>query len=200
MKIKILCSVAAAVISCNSIASEAQFEINSPAGEKHQSLDGMNAINHNPNAEDMVIEKGFGTGFYYALIPASGGSANYSTVDYTYGGGGCMYTSNSLVDGDLDINLQLPDGHTLLGFRYYWSDTDAGSSDATLYKFNGLGSVTNLLNIASTGDTGFGSLYENLSGGDHVIDNSTGAYVIRFDGGSGNTQEMCGVRLFFESP
>ncbi len=200
MKSKILCSVAAAVISFNGFANEAQFENNSPAGVKHQSLDGMNAINHNPNAEDMMIEKGFGTGNYRVLIAASGSSANYSTVDYTYGGGGCMYTSNNLQDGDLDINLQLPDGHTLLGFRYYWNDTDAGSSTARLWKFDGLGGTTNLLNITSTGDTGFGSFYTALTGGDHVIDNSTGAYVIRFDGGAGNTQEMCAVRLFIASP
>ena len=112
-----------------------------------------------------------------------------------------MYTSSNHTDGDFDINLQLPDGHIIQGFRYYWNDTDADSTTARLWKFNGLGATSSLLAISSTGDTGYGQNYVALTGGDHVVDNTTGSYILRFDGsGTGFTQRMCGVRLFMTQP
>ena len=201
MKNKLLCSIAVTLMASNGFANEPQIENNAPIGETFQTLDGLNAINYSPNAMDMKLEKGFGSGIYYLFIAPSSGSVNHSTLDYTYGGAGCMYTSSSHTDGDFDVNLQLPDGHSINGFRYFWNDTDTGFSTARLWKFNGAGGVIDLLSISSTGDTGFGSAFDTVVNYPHVIDNTTGSYVIRFTGsGSGSTQEICGVRLAIVAP
>ena len=170
-------------------------------GMSHQSLDSINSIDYSPNAPDVMQQKGFGSGTYYVWVAASGASATSSALDYSYSGGGCMQQDgNSQLDGDLDVNVQLPDGHQVLGFRYYWNDNSASSSSAILWQFDGLGSVNNFGTNTSTGDTGTGSFYLDLSADNIIVNNAAGSYTIRFNSNeNGSAQEMCAVRLFMDA-
>lgn len=144
-------------------------------------------------------EKGFIPGqVYYLYFPASVGAPISQTADKAYWGAGCVYMGAS---SGLDVSLQLPDGHSIRGFRYFWDDNSAGSTAAVLFDFDGAGGFTNIHRVDSTGDTGFGSDYQNLAGGDVVVDNWNNAYTIRFTTNEGNSsQRMCGVRIAMVAP
>ena len=169
-----------------------------PVGIYYSTMDSFNKpILH----EEESVFKGFDPGNYFLFFSASSASANGSALDYTYGDGGCVYQKNHINNGDLDINLQLPDGHIIYGLRYYFNDTSTLSSNVLLLKFNGQGGSTTLQNLSSTGDTGFGSIYQGILDGAHVVDNSNGSYVIRFNSHEdGISQKMCAVRLFLGAP
>lgn len=108
--------------------------------------------------------------------------------------------SNPSLNGDFDVNLQLPDGHQILGYRYYWFDVSASSSRASLFQFDGAGGTTLLGNNDSTGDSGFGESYLNLLADNIIVNNYNGSYTIRFNSNEdGNDQRMCAVRLFMDS-
>jgi len=170
-------------------------------GIEHGNLDSINSINHSPNAPDLMTEKGFGSGSYRVFLAASGASSTYSVTDYAYAGGGCMRVDgNGGIDGDFDLNFQLPDGHQILGYRFYWYDASASNSNAYLFKFDGAGGLTLLGNNASTGDTGYGEAYLDLSADNLIVSNFDGAYTIRFTSGEdGNDQRVCAVRLFVDA-
>lgn len=179
-------------------ASMAQEEADGQVGTYMQTMD---SVTKPTPLDGRTNEKGFDAGLYYLFFSASGASPNGSALDYTYSGAGCMHQNNSIANGDLDVNLQLPDGHSIRGYRYYWYDSSASSSNAILFQLDGQGGLTTLDNYESTGDTGYGSEYNNLTGGDHVVNNTNGAYVIRFNSNEdGNTQRMCGVRIAMVAP
>lgn len=179
-------------------ASMAQEEADGQVGTYMQTMD---SVTKPTPLDGHTNEKGFDSGLYYLFFSASGASSNGSTLDYTYEGGGCMSQNNSILNGDLDVNLQLPDGHSIRGYRYYWYDTSASSSAASLFQMDGQGGFTLIDSYDSTGDTGYGSFYSNLTDGDHVVNNTNGAYVIRFNSNeNGSGQRMCGVRIAMVAP
>ena len=151
------------------------------------------------STDGQSIEKGFIPGqIYYLYFNASSAAPISQTAGKTYFGAGCVYNSAT---GSLDASLQLPDGHTIRGFRYYWDDASASSTSAAMITYDGAGGFTTLNTIQSTGDTGFDSVYENLPGGDVVVNNATTAYSFRFfNSEAGSAQKMCGVRVAMVAP
>ncbi len=174
-----------------------------------QDYDAGNPVNHINDPSDIKNipfstdghsnEKGFVPGaIYYLYLNASSASPISQSAGKTYFSAGCVYNSAT---GSMDMSLQLPDGHTIRGFRYYWDDSSASSSSAAMISYDGAGGFTTLNTLQSTGDTGFDSAYENLPGGDVVVDNETSGYSIRFfNGEAGSTQRMCGVRIAMVAP
>ncbi len=199
MKYKSLKNLAVLAITGTLSTGVHAEESDGQIGVYHQTMESVNKPVPNNDGQDP--EKGFESGTYSLFFAASGASANGSALDYTYGGGGCMYQNSTISDGDFDMNLQLPDGHFIRGYRYFWNDTTASSSNAALFQFDGQGGLTVLENHSSTGDTGFGSFFEDFPGGDILVDNTAGAYVIRFNSSeNGPGQEMCGVRFVMVAP
>lgn len=199
MKNKYMKSMALLSLAATGMVQAQESEMG--VGIDNGSLDSINSINHSPDAPDMQLNKGFGTGNYYVWVSASGASSNHSALNYSYAGGGCMrQDSAGQSNGDFDINVQLPDGHQILGFRYYWYDASASDSRASLFQFDGLGSLTLFGNNDSTGDTGFGEFYLDLSGDNIIVDNFSGSYTIRLNSNEdGNNQRVCAVRLFMDA-
>ncbi len=186
------------IILSLSMSSHSQtIEADAIVGEENLSYE-----NKNPKEELSDIElaasnnKGFGDGTYFLFIGASGASSTYSTADHAYAGGGCMQiNSGSGLDGDFDLNLQLPDGHTIGGIRYFYYDDNAGNSSISLFKFDGEGGLTLLYSNFSDTDTGYGSVFTTPNP-QPIVDNSTGSYTLRFNTSQdGNSQRVCGVRI-----
>lgn len=152
------------------------------------------------NDEDTLNQKAFGSGNYYLFVGASGANANHSGLGYDYYGAGCMETSaSSNIDGGFDFNLNIPDGHMIDGVRFYFNDTNAVSDVvAYIFKFDGAGGATTIYSDFSETDIGFANIYDGTV--DHVVNNTTGAYVLRFTTeANDNTNVVCGARLFIDS-
>jgi hypothetical protein len=176
--------------------TEAELKANFPDRFSEQTVDDLNGIHKGSGDQH---DKSFDSGFYNVFISASAAAPADSADTYAYESAGCIYETGD-AGAFFYVNLHLPDDHIIEGVRYYYHDESASNSTAILYLMAGDGTNTNLGEVSSTGDTGFGSLYEVLTDGDHVVDNSNGAYVIRFSSNEvGSNQRLCGVRLQMES-
>lgn len=179
----------------------------SEQGLDSQSIDEFDQAMYQPvdkNAADYIDQKAYGNGYYYLSYTASGATSMYDS-EYSYASGACVYQTSG-GNGYFDMPLQIPDGHAIIGFRYYWYDNDNSAiSNANLFKFNGAGTIDGLLTIESTDTSGYGDNYATIKNSSgvaeaHTVNNFTGSYVIRFyAGGTDNNTRICGVRLFINS-
>lgn len=179
-----------------------QQELSLQPGESIERFSWQQDFKNNPSDIDRNQLKTYGetNGSYQLVFTASGATAVNKESKFVYGGGGCIYSpSGSTSFQAYDIPLQIPTGHEILGMRYAWDDTSASSSRVILYSIDNLGNFTTEHTVTSTGDTGYGSTYESLTGG-LVINNSSNKYGIRFiPDEDGTAQEMCAVRLELDS-
>ncbi len=196
MKKLLFKSIAIGLLATSGLASAQEFDTSKPVNHINDLFNGENV----PFSTDgRSNEKGFVPGaLYYLYFSASTAAPISQTAGKTYSSAGCVYNSAT---GSLDVSLQLPDGHTIKGFRYFWDDASASSTSAAMITYDGAGGFTTLDTLQSTGDTGFGSFYQDLPGGDVVVNNATTAYSFRFfNSEAGFAQKMCGVRVAMEAP
>ncbi|KAA3638312.1 MAG: hypothetical protein DWP95_12915 [Proteobacteria bacterium] len=176
-----------------------QDELMLKSGESFPNNSWRSKFKDNPDDPDYLATKTYGepSGNYGVYLPASGTSPYSKSMTSIYGGAGCIYRNSP--SGFYDLQLQLPDGHEIHGFRYYFYDSSAASSTAYLYTVDNSGIFSSELTIVSTGDTGYGSVYAGLPT-TTLVDNYNYTYSIRFySGETGGNQEICGVRLFMDS-
>lgn len=153
-----------------------------------------------PKDLDYISTKTYGeaNGYYYVYLPASGASPYDKSSTYVYSGSGCIHR-NTPSGSWYELQLQMPDDHQLIGFRYYYSDSSASSSTAFLYTIDNTGTFSNELSITSTGDTGYGAIYASMPA-TTLVDNFNYRYTLRFySSENSSNQEICGVRLFMDS-
>jgi hypothetical protein len=168
-------------------------------GESLLNTDWPSEFKDNPDDPDYLPTKTYGATFgeYYVYLPTSGITPYSKSSTAAYGGAGCIQRSSS--SGYYDLQLQMPDGHEINGFRYYYSDSSASSSTAFLYTIDNTGTFSNELSITSTGDTGYGTIYASMPA-TTLVDNFNYRYGIRFSTGeTGSNQKICGVRLWMDS-
>lgn len=195
-KIKSIFSAAVLTFSATVVAEEIDGNAEKEIYQSDASIKEDSSI----YGEDYPHEKGFAPGDYYLFVGASGATSTSSALDYNYGGAGCMQTASAgHADGDFDLNLQLPDGHEIIGMRFYYNDTNETSDvSARLAKFDGGGGATSIIYIKPSTSAGYGSTY--LGNINHIVTNNDGYYIIRFNLESNDaTNEVCGVRLFIDS-
>jgi hypothetical protein len=171
-------------------------------GETIERFSWQKDFKENPSDVDVNANKTYGQPFggYQLLFNASGATAVNKESKFIYGGAGCIYSPVGSTSFDAyDIPLQIPDGHEILGMRYAWDDTSASSSTAIIYSIDNNGAFATEHTVVSTGDTGYGSFYETLTGG-LIINNATYKYGIRFlTNERGTAQEMCALRIELDS-
>lgn len=166
-------------------------------GESLLNTDWPSEFKDNPDDPDYLKTYGEPLGSYFVYLPASGITPYSKSSTAAYGGAGCIQRSSS--SGYYDLQLQMPDGHEIKGFRYYYSDSSASSSTAFLYTIDNTGTFSNELSITSTGDTGYGAIYASMPA-TTLVDNFNYRYGIRFSTGeTGSNQIICGVRLWMDS-
>ncbi|KAA3638318.1 MAG: hypothetical protein DWP95_12945 [Proteobacteria bacterium] len=148
--------------------------------------------------DDENLDKSF-SGFYYLNIAAAGSTVNISADDYAYAGAGCINFDTAA--GFLETNIHLPDGHRIIGVRYFYKDGDTGSSHIQFYRASSNGFFNSLLILDSTGNSGtYTSVYDALAP-THYVNNAENAYVMRFyTSTTGLDQQMCGARLYMSTP
>lgn len=197
------CIMGGLLISTLGVSQTAlEQELSLQPGETIESINWQKDFKENPFDSDVLRDKTYGqiNGGYSIILTASGATAVNKESKFIYGGGGCIYSpSGSTSFAAYDIPLQIPDGHEILGMRYAWNDTNASSSIVYFYSIDNTGNFVTEHSVTSTGDTGYGSLYETLTGG-LIINNASYKYGIRFmPNEDGFAQKMCAVRLEIDS-
>lgn len=137
---------------------------------------------------------------YWSGAVASAQST-YDSLSFGSVSSGCkLRNSGGGVDGDFDLEVQLPQGAQITGMRYYWYDEDPLATTATLFTADGEGSINFLGSVASSG-TGFGNGAVGVS---HTIDNAAEHIGVRFDlgefDGVPSDLRACRVRLTYIPP
>lgn len=166
-------------------------------GESLLNTDWSSKFKDNPDDPDYLKTYGEPSGYYYVYLPASGITPYSKSSVAGYGSAGCIQRSSPT--GYYDLQLQMPDGHEIKGFRYYYFDNSTSSSNAFLYTVDNSGNLSSQLSITSTGDTGYGTIYANMPT-TTLVSNFSYKYSIRFSTGeTGSNQRICGVRLFMDS-
>lgn len=137
---------------------------------------------------------------YYFLAGSSFERVD-SDIEYQYGSSGCMYSTTSY--NALTIDLNIPDGSTLMGARFYFNDTDAASDiQAYLVDYTGLGGIRTLMQVSSSGSAGYSSVYAGVISTytPYKVDQFNYALNAVVTGAKDATRQLCGVRVFYSPP
>ncbi len=137
---------------------------------------------------------------YYFLAGSSFGRID-SKIEYVYGDSGCMYSTSTY--DPLTIDLDLPDGATLSGARFYFKDTDPTNDvNINLADYTGLGGVRTLASGTSSGSPGFSSVYLDIKAiySPYVVNQYDHALNAVVTGAKSASRQLCGVRAFYTLP
>ncbi len=148
---------------------------------------------------------GFGEPEFMPLflnVRVAGSTLKPRANDVTYqasGGGGCVYVTGGDQYEVWNIPVILPQGAVVGTLRMYYNDTSGSDSTAwfTIYDLNG--SVTEEFSVSTSGSSGNG--YRDSSPINHQIDYSVFSYVLNWRPSViGSTMQLCGFRIFYETP
>jgi hypothetical protein len=120
-----------------------------------------------------------------------------SNTQWIYGGAGCVYSSAS--NEIFTIHLDIPNGTRLDYLRVYFYDTSANNGTAWITSYNGAGTTTDLVDVKSSGNSGYGYTVSSYLG--HVVNTSGRAYVLNWwPGQTGASMRLCGLRVAYRLP
>ena len=90
-----------------------------------------------------------------------------SSSGWDYQSGGCV----SIANGNelLTLNLTLPTGARIDYLRIFYYDTSANNSISWVSNYDGAGGLTDITNVSSAGNGGYGTQLSPLV--NHVVDN-----------------------------
>ncbi|MEO7065191.1 MAG: hypothetical protein ABI082_15620 [Dokdonella sp.] len=138
-------------------------------------------------------------GSAYYFVPASAFSRRSSIASTTYSGGGCITMNGpSSTDGALATDIQIPDGASIIGVRYFYANSTASNYvTVSITSFDGASGFNDIVLDASPAQAGFGDKYIALATAE-VVDNFTKSYAIQaYPTG---TPIFCGARVFYSTP
>jgi hypothetical protein len=130
-----------------------------------------------------------------SLLPRS------SSMGYEYGESGCIWQSIDYPGGYFTVDLQLPQGALVNGFRVYFKDnSQAFNAHAWIYAYDGQGGSSELAHISSDGTPGYGSAGQVVD--DYEVNNKgeSLAIVAGLEGATDDSLMLCGVRVRYEIP
>jgi hypothetical protein len=135
--------------------------------------------------------------FRYVHVAGTALRPRDSSVQWEYAGYGCV---RATVGTDkLNIHLELPDGSRVDYLRLYYYDATASSSRAWFTSYDNAGSYADIVTVASTGESGYGTALSVLSG--QVIDTAANSYVLNWGPAvAGAQQWLCGLRVAYRVP
>jgi hypothetical protein len=135
--------------------------------------------------------------FYYVFDAGATLKPRESVQRWGYGGAGCIYPTQNTILFNLD--LQIPQGARIDYLRILYYDVSNANTSSWITIYDGLGGVTDLINVASTGNTGYGYEISDYLG--HIVDNSTNSYVLNWVPGEvGPNLQLCGLRVAYRLP
>jgi hypothetical protein len=143
-----------------------------------------------------------GGGGHYWTIPGSAFVDLYSSDEYQFDLGGCKHymAGSAYLLANAPVNL--PDGSTITGMRFYFDDSvagEAGYSTLDLREYDFLHSNASIATLNSTGSSGSG--YVEINGLSWVVSNFNHFYMLHYDANyTGSSMQICSVRISYSPP
>jgi hypothetical protein len=137
------------------------------------------------------------TDFYYTFVAGSSLRPRDSSSAWRYQGVGCVYINNG--NQLMTIDLNIPSGARIDYLRLYYRDTSASNSVAWITTYDGAGAVTDLTNVPSAGNSGYGTTLSPLVS--HVVNNASRSYSLNWRADqTGSSMQLCGLRVAYRLP
>ena len=137
------------------------------------------------------------TDFYYTFVAGSSLRPRDSSSAWRYPGVGCVYINNG--NQLMTVDLNIPSGARIDYLRLYYRDTSANNSRAWITTYDGAGAATDLTNVASAGNSGYGTTLSPLVS--HVVNNASRSYSLNWRADqTGTSMQLCGLRVAYRLP
>lgn len=185
---RLVAAILLASICAPAMSADGVSDTTAPQGEiGYHDVFGADEVARSETSPEAAVER-------YLFIAGSAFNARLSTQTVTYPGAGCTYSDKAVT-----TDLQLPDGAQMLGVRtYYYNDGEPTRRVTTfLSTYDGLGGVTDLLSVGSTGTAGYHSEYFALAS-PVTVDNINKSYVL--SAMMDTNLRFCGMRFFYQTP
>jgi hypothetical protein len=140
------------------------------------------------------------TGYYYYRAAGSVLKPRDSSVSWANdGSGGCLYLSSGNTNTIFNIHLDVPHGSRIEYLRIYYYDTSAANSIAWVTRYNDAGGLTDITNVSSASNTGYGTQLGAYL--EHIVDTVNYSYVLNWRPYQlGSTMQLCGLRVAYSLP
>jgi hypothetical protein len=97
------------------------------------------------------------------------------------------------------LNLDIPHGARIDYLRLLYYDKSAANSQAYITAYDAQGSLSDLIGVNSSGNSGYGYQISAYLG--HVVDTESKAYVLNWRANQrGSTMRLCGLRVAYRLP
>ena len=138
--------------------------------------------------------------YYYYRAAGSVLKPRDSSVNWANdGSGGCLYLSSGNTNTIFNIHLDVPHGSRIEYLRIYYYDTSAANSTAWVTRYNDAGGLTDITNVSSASNTGYGTQLGAYL--EHVVDTVNYSYVLNWRPYQlGSTMQLCGLRVAYRLP
>lgn len=116
---------------------------------------------------------------------------------WTYEGVGCISvdSGNEL----FTLHLDIPSGARIDYLRLYFYDANTANNTAWITNYDNAGSYTDLIDVVSTGSSGYGTVLSDYLG--HVVNTNARSYILNWEAGAnGSTMRLCGMRVAYRLP
>jgi len=158
-------------------------------------------LDDNVDGESMApTEPGWDPLFSYVHVAGSALRPRDSSVEWnSTGDGGCVYNNGGSTSVIFNINMDIPDDVLIEYLRIYYYDTSAANSYAWITTYDDAGGYTDVVNVASDADTGYGTMLSDQIA--HVVSLIDDSYVLNwrpYD--TGSTMALCGLRVAYRLP
>jgi hypothetical protein len=138
--------------------------------------------------------------FYYVHVAGSALRPRDSSVEWgTSGSGGCLYNVSGSTSVIFNVHLDIPDGSRIDYLRiYYYDDDTTNNSRAWVTSYDDEGGLTDVVTVASDGDTGYGTMLSAEIA--HVVDMLNNSYVLNWRPYASGNMALCGLRVAYRLP
>ncbi|HOD06377.1 MAG TPA: hypothetical protein PKH92_15125 [Anaerolineaceae bacterium] len=137
--------------------------------------------------------------YYYLFVPGTALRPRESGAPWADdGSGGCIYSTTS-AGVVFNVDVQLPEGAGIDYLRIFYNDTSASDSIAWVTSYNGAGGYDDLVNVSSTGSSGFGTSLSDFTR--VIVHNANVPLVLNWRPNvAGSTMQLCGLRIAYHMP
>jgi hypothetical protein len=136
--------------------------------------------------------------FYYAFVAGSALHPVDSDTTWNYDGYGCVSASTG-ASNLFNVHLDLPQGSRIDYLRIFYYDTSSNDSRAWITTYDGEGGFSDLTDVDSSGNSGYGTALSDYVG--HVVDTTNDSYVLNWRANqTGSTMRLCGLRVAYRLP
>ncbi|RLE21856.1 MAG: hypothetical protein DRJ61_10630 [Acidobacteria bacterium] len=170
-----------------------------PSGDMPSAAKAWEAFNLENEPDQKNVDSPEWSDFHYVHVAGSTLRPRDSAVEWLdMGGGGCISVRGDASD-IVNIHLDIPHGSQIEYLRIYYYDMSSADSIAWVTTYDDEGGYSDVVDVYSDGDTGYGTALSNLV--THVVDGSSDSYVLNWRSmDASSSMALCGLRVAYRLP